>query len=186
MIVGGYAPPRRGDGDALPDWMDPELAMGRREVPTLTLEMETRDAGMTWMASTAPLIGSIARVSLAGAVGLAIFGYADSFEWPSEVFRMDLETGKSTSVFKQKDRRVTGAAVFTEGSAYLAAVEPPGRLASAPVPGKLKILTSDDLSQWTEMKVDYRAVAGAAVLAGPDADHVWVATDTGMILRLRR
>ena len=32
------------------------------------------------------------------------------------------------------------------------------------------------------MDVDYRAVAQRAVLAAWDAQHVWVATDTGMIL----
>ncbi len=37
---------------------------------------------------------------------------------------------------------------------------------------------------WDEMKVDYRAVARTVMLAGPDAEHVWAATDTGMILHL--
>ena len=44
-----------------------------------------------------------------------MFSYADSFEWPSEVYRLDLTTGKSESVFKQKDRRVTDAAIFADG-----------------------------------------------------------------------
>jgi hypothetical protein len=184
MIVGGYAPPRKGSDDELPDWMDPEGALKRREVPTLTLEMETRDGGVTWRTSTAPLIGSIASLKLAAADGLAVFGYADSFAWPSEVFRLDLQNGKSSSVFKQKDRRVTDSAIFRQGPAYVAAVEPPGQMASAPIPGKVKILKSDDLTTWTEMKVDYRAVAGSVVLSGPDARHLWAATDTGMILRL--
>jgi hypothetical protein len=34
------------------------------------------------------------------------------------------------------------------------------------------------------MTVDYRAVAHSVLLAGPDEDHVWAATDTGMILKL--
>ena len=53
-----------------------------------------------------------------------------------------------------------------------------------PIPGKLKVLTSDDLTNWTEMMVDYRAVAHAALITGPDDKHVWIATDTGMILKL--
>ena len=122
---------------------------------------------------------------MANSDGLAIFGYADSFGWPSEVFHLDLQNGKSASVFKQKDRRVTDAALFPEGPAFLAAVEPPGRLASAPIPGKVKILISTNLTEWKEMKVDYRAVAGSVVLSGPDAYHIWGATDTGMILRLK-
>jgi hypothetical protein len=46
------------------------------------------------------------------------------------------------------------------------------------------VLTSDDLTNWTEMMVDYRAVAHAALITGPDDKHVWIATDTGMILKL--
>jgi hypothetical protein len=32
------------------------------------------------------------------------------------------------------------------------------------------------------MDVDYRAVAQRAIIAAPDAQHMWVATDTGAIL----
>jgi len=39
------------------------------------------------------------------------------------------------------------------------------------------------LENWTEMSVDYRAVARRAMISGPDPQHVWVATDTGMILK---
>ena len=186
MIVGGYVPPRPGrrPEDDVPDWVSPERALARRERPLLTIEMDTRDGGATWTPSTAPVIGSIAGLRLAGQQGLAVFAYADSFDWPSEVYRLDLATGASVSVFKQKDRRVTDAIVFADEHAFLAAAEPPGRLRSAPVPGKVKMLASTDLANWTEMAVDYRAVAQAVVLAGPDSSHVWAATDTGMILRL--
>ena len=109
---------------------------------------------------------------------------------PAEVYRLDLKTGQSESVFKKKDRLVTDAAIFVDGAngagarAFLAAVEPPGRLRSAPVPGKVRMLSSTNLKDWVEMPVDYRVVAQSLVLAGPDADHLWAATDTGMILRL--
>ena len=46
------------------------------------------------------------------------------------------------------------------------------------------MLRSNDLKVWEEMEVDYRAVAQRAVIAAPDAKHMWVATDTGMILTL--
>ena len=182
LIAGGYSPPRK-DAD-LPDWMEPEKAMRRRPVPTLTLELETRDGGMAWVSSTAPLIGSVASLRVSENLGLVVFGYADSFEWPSEVYSLSLATGKSESVFKQKDRRVTDAISFPGPRAFLAAVEPSGRLHSSPIPGKVKMITSANLKDWTEMDVDYRAVARSLVLAGPDPAHLWAATDTGMILRL--
>ena len=46
------------------------------------------------------------------------------------------------------------------------------------------MLSSVDLVEWKEMDVDYRAVATTLVLAGPDREHLWAATDTGMILHL--
>jgi hypothetical protein len=181
MILGAYVPPgaRQDAGYDLP-----EQTLSRRQVPRLVVELDTRDSGATWRSSTAPLLGSVASLRVAGSAGLAVFNYVDSFQWPAEVYRIDLETGKSESVFKQKDRLVTDAAIFADGRAFLAAVEPPGKLRSAPIPGKVRMLESDDLKNWQEMPVDYRAVAQSLVLAGPDGDHLWAATDTGMILHL--
>jgi hypothetical protein len=170
--------------------MHPERTLSRRQQPRLTLELDTRDGGETWKSGTAPLLGSLVSARLAGENGLLVFDYVDSFEWPAEVYRLDLKTGKSESVFKKKDRLVTDAAIFVNGAggadghAFLAAVEPPGRLRSAPIPGKVRMLSSTNLKDWVETPVDYRAVAQSLVLAGPDAEHLWAATDTGMILRL--
>ncbi len=181
MILGAYVPPsaRQDGGFDLP-----EQTLARRQVPRLDIELDTRDGGGSWKSGTAPLFGSLSSLRLGGANGLAVFNYLDSFEWPAEVYRIDLSTGKSESVFRQKDRRVTDAAIFADGPAFLAAVEPPGKLRSAPIPGRVRILESHDLKNWREMPVDYRAVAQSLVLAGPDPDHLWAATDTGMILRV--
>ena len=192
LITGGYVPPRtagksreeRDEEGELPEWMHPERALSRRQQPRLTLELDTLDGGETWKSGTAPLLGSLVNARLVGERGLLVFNYVDSFEWPAEVYRLDLKTGKSESVFKKKDRLVTDAAIFSNGRAFLAAVEPPGRLRSAPIPGKVRMLSSANLKDWVEMPVDYRAVAQSLVLAGPDAEHLWAATDTGMILRL--
>jgi len=182
LAMGGSVPPRP-DDPHLPSWMEPEKAMKRRQVPTLTFMIETRDGGAHWKLSTAPLIGNLVSVKMSGLTGLSVFSFGESFEWPSEVYRLDLTNGTSTRVFREKDRRVTDCAIFP-GRAYLAAVEPPGKLNTAPIPGKVKILTSYDFEKWSEMDVDYKAMARTVVLAGPDADHQWAATDTGMILKL--
>jgi hypothetical protein len=184
LIAGGYVPPSADAArEGLPDWMVPERALKRLQQPLISIEMETRDGGGRWNAATAPVFGTIDKLRLGGRTGLVIFGYADSFDWPSEVYRLDLTNGRSQSVFKQKDRRVTDAAILPNGRTILAAVEPPGRLRSAPIPGKVKMLSSTDMVTWTEMAVDYRAVAQSLVMAAPDPEHMWVATDTGMILR---
>ncbi len=88
------------------------------------------------------------------------------------------------SLFGERDRAVTDVTLLPDGNALLAAVEPPGASNQVPIPGKLKMLRSSNLKVWEEMAVDYRAVAQRATLAAPDAEHLWVATDTGMILTL--
>jgi hypothetical protein len=183
IIAGGAIPPRR-DSPRFPAWMAPEQAVKQREVPTLTLTLETRDA-QTWTASTAPLLGWLSALRMTPTQGLYVFGYADSFDFPSEVYHLNLADGKSASAFHAPNRRVTDALLFDGSGAFLAAVEPPGKLASAPIPGKVRMLRSADFADWREMDVDYRAVAQSIVMAGPDAQHLWAATDTGMILHLR-
>ena len=183
LILGQSIPPRP-DDPRLPTWMEPDWAVKRRQVPTLKLELETKDAGATWSATTAPLFGDLLSLKLSGAAGLAVFGFAESFDWPSEVYFLDLHNGKNELSFHAKDRRVFDCAIFPGPVAFLAAVEPPGKLNSLPIPGQVKMLRSTNLRDWTEMSVDYKAEARSLVLAGPDAENQWAATDTGMILHL--
>ncbi len=186
MIIGAYSPPQMQSRYRanLPSWMEPETAAKRRQVPTLTMVLETKDGGTKWEANTAPLFGTIAAVRLQANEGLTVFQFNESFEWPAEVYRIDLLNGKSARVYREKNRRVTDALLFPGSKAVLAAVEPPGTLNTAPIPGRVKIMTSSDFVTWTEAEVDYKAEAQHVRLAGPDADHLWAATDTGMILRL--
>ncbi|HEY4364976.1 MAG TPA: YCF48-related protein [Bryobacteraceae bacterium] len=187
LIVGAATPPRR-DVGAYPSWMEPERASKAKQQPNLTLVLQTRDSGATWTSSQAPLLGLTIGLRMSGDTGMSIFGFAESFDWPSEATRIDLNTGKSTRAFREKNRRVTDAALFPGPIAVLAAVEPSGRLNNLPIPGKVRMLrsTAPNLEEWQEIPVDYRAVAGTVVLAGPDPDHLWAATDTGMILHLAK
>jgi hypothetical protein len=183
MIAGAAIPPRR-DLGPFPTWMDPERASKARQVPTLTLVLQTQDDGAHWSTDNAPLIGFVSALRIAAPDALYVFSYNASFQYPSEVYHSDFKTGASTSVFREPDRRVTDVALFPGPVAFLAAVEPTGKLNTVPIPGRVKMLTSTDLKEWKEMPVDYRAEATTLTLAGPDAKHLWAATDTGMILRL--
>jgi len=71
----------------------------------------------------------------------------------------------------------------------MAGVELPGKARQLPIPGKVRILRSSAVDvagkpTWIDMDVDYRAEANRLSMAAPDARNVWVATDTGMILKL--
>jgi hypothetical protein len=185
-IISGYSRPPRHDESGLPDWVNPEKAVGRRQWPTMSITLETHDAGKSWSPSTASLFGQISRIRLSpGGIGLGLISFTENFEWPSEVFRVDWTKGKSSRVFREHDRRITDVALPSDSIAYLAGTEIPGKLQQTPIPGKLKMYKSGDMQSWTEMNVDYRATAAVALLSAADAANVWVATDTGMILKLQ-
>jgi hypothetical protein len=183
MIAGWSTPPRPGDRSRPPDWVDP--SQSRREWPTITITLQTKDGGVHWNAEETSMFGQITSLSLAADNrGLGLVEFFDRFEYPSEVYAIDWQTGKSVRAFRQKNRAITDVLVTPQGAAYLAGVEPPGTLFHSPVPGKLKVLKSEDLFDWKDMYVDYRAVGRRAILASAGPGRLWVATDTGMILAL--
>jgi hypothetical protein len=102
----------------------------------------------------------------------------------SEVFKMELAAKKNTRVYGDKSRAVRDFALLPGGDVIVVAVERQGKSNDLPIPGKLKIMRSGNLQTWIDMDVDYRAVATRASMAAVDARNVWVATDTGMILKL--
>jgi photosystem II stability/assembly factor-like uncharacterized protein len=185
-LIGGWSkPPRRSD-QRLPDWVDPESASIRREVPQLAVQLETRDGGKTWTPSTASHFGrsTATRFSPLG-WSLRLVEFSDAFDWPSEVFFGDWKSGRPPKrIYRVKDRKVTDVAIASPGGPiYLGAVEQVGKV-QLPVPAKVKIIKTENGSDWTEMAVDYRAVARRVTLAAAGPNDVWAATDTGMILKL--
>ena len=103
------------------------------------------------------------------------------FSLPSSVYKTRLRQQGTRTIFQERDRAVTDVALLPDGSAILAGTSN-GSSNQVPIPGKVKMYESADLKVWREMDIDYRAVAQRAILAAVDAQHVWVATDTGMIL----
>jgi hypothetical protein len=150
-----------------------------------TIELETEDAGANWHIASAVLNGALIDLKLLDKSGFALFSYARNAEIPSEVFRLDLQNGKTGSVYRRKDRRIFSVTAFPNQT-FLAAVEKPAREnPRARLPSRVHIMESADLKTWDEYRVDYRAYATGVVSAGFDADHMFVATDSGMILRLQ-
>jgi photosystem II stability/assembly factor-like uncharacterized protein len=50
-------------------------------------------------------------------------------------------------------------------------------------PGKVQVLNSRDGKNWAKMDVDYRATGTKVFFAGSQ-NSLWMATDTGVILKL--
>ena len=182
-IITGWNQPLPKGG--LPEWMSPSSQRSRRETPRVSIFLQTKDGGKTWDATTGSLFGHVTcvRLSLSG-FGLGLIEFSDSFDWPSEVFRIDWSTGQSDRVFRSKSQLITDVALPPSSPAYLAGIEKLDRLTDSPVPGKLRVWRSDDLANWQPMEVDYRATAHKAMISALDGRNIWVATDTGMILKL--
>jgi photosystem II stability/assembly factor-like uncharacterized protein len=180
ILLGANVAPR--PEGRLPSWVDPETLARRREWPGLNITLETKDGGATWTAQTIPTFGRFARIAMGTRSALSLVRFHNSFDYPSEVYLID--RGKSVRAFRQPDRSVTDIA-WLGNTAFLAAVEPPGKLFQLPIPGRLHVLRSEDGMHWSEMKVDYRAIGVQAIFAHSGSD-LWLATNTGQILKLAR
>lgn len=184
-LITGYSAPPRADDTGKPDWLTPETTTVRREWPHVSIMLDTRDGGKTWKSSTSSMFGRITKAVFApDGAGLGLIEFTEQFKWPSEVHRLNGTNGKSTIVYNATDRAITDVLLQPSGTAYLAGVEVTGKMQHTPFPRKLKILKSSDLENWQEMDVDYRAVAVRAMLRSAPGGSLWVATDTGMILKL--
>jgi hypothetical protein len=131
------------------------------------------------------MFGRISRTCfLPDGRGLGLIEFTDTFKWPSEVHLLDGRSGKSDIVYNAPDRAITDLLLQPSGTGYLAGVEVEGKLQHSPIPRKLVVLKSEDLTEWKEMEVDYRATAVRAMLRTSGDGSLWVATDAGMILKL--
>ncbi len=184
MIIGSWSlPPSPRE---VPDWMAPERAHSRHEFPSTTILLQTTDGGKTWSQVSHSLEGTLMSFRYgAPGEGFALFQFPNSSQRAAELFQMDLDSRKNTSVYQDSLRPARDFAVLRDGDVIVAAVEKPGKANNLPIPGKLKMMRSSSLKTWLNMDVDYRAVAGRAILAAPDSNNMWVATDTGMILKLQ-
>src|SRR5687768_5638636 len=184
LITGWNMPPRR--MMERPEWLEPEAAVTRRDLPHLTYSLTTNDGGKTWKAGSASLFGEVARFRFAAnGNGLGLIEHSAGFRYPSEVYRIDWRTGKNETVYRDRRFHITDVWVTPNGTAYLAGYIVMGQMRNI-VPGKVQVLKSRDLQSWTEMEVDYRAVANRVTLAASGDDNLWLATDGGMILKLVR
>jgi hypothetical protein len=181
MIAGNSAPGLHAE---IPSWMDPATERRRFSKRSTTIFLSTRDGGKDWEIVNGTGDGYPTRLHLTGPDGgFALFEFPGS-DNPSSLFKLDLKTKVATPVFQEKGRVARDFTILPGGETWMASVELPGKSSQVPIPGKLKMLNSRSMDSWLEIPVDYRAVATRPVISAADAMHIWVATDTGMILKL--
>jgi photosystem II stability/assembly factor-like uncharacterized protein len=184
VIAGWNRPPERVFAPTLPEWIDPETALHHRELPHLTLQLETHDGGKTWKSASGSIFGQITRIRFGPpGMGLGLVEFSDAFQFPSEVYRLKWPVGASERIYRDKQFAVTDVCVTPDGTGYLSGIAVTGELRSV-VPGRVKVLRSRDLSTWADIEVDYRAVANRTTMAAVGDRDIWLATDNGMILKL--
>ena len=184
IISGWNLPPERTFTPALPEWIDPQAALSRREWPHLGLSLETNDGGKTWKSASASIFGHVTHVRFGPpGAGLGLVEFSDAFQYPSEVYHIKWPAGGSDRIYRDKHFAVTDVSVTPDGTSYLSGIVASGDLRSV-VPGRVRVLKSRDFSTWTDIEVDYRAVANRAILAAAGDRDIWLATNSGMILKL--
>lgn len=148
--------------------------------------LHTLDGGKTWHRAVNSSYGEMIQVSLIpDGTGLALLEFPQSYSWPSEVFFLNLENDQTNHlIYRKKNLSITDLLFVRDGQSLLAGLQTPGDVHPSPIPGKVRMLWSDDLKDWHETAVDYRAVARQVWLASAGNGAVWAATDTGMILKL--
>ncbi len=169
-----------------PDWMDPEDALKQKQRPAALLLLATSDAGNSWRVDTASIFGRVIQARfLPDRTSLTVFKFDEAFQFPGEVFH--LGSSKGDRVYREKGKLPTDVLVSGGGKNYLGVIELPTQLPNAPIPGRVQVYRSDakSLTHWSEIPVDYRAVANEIHLAEKPDGSIWAITDHGMILELR-
>jgi photosystem II stability/assembly factor-like uncharacterized protein len=178
LIVGMQARPTRA---LFPPYSPRTMAMGQM------LQMQTNDGGITWESKPGIRGGIANSVKFSGDEGLILMEAAGSFRGErSAVFHLPLRKDLPAAMVYDSDKlHITDVGLFNNHG-FLAGVEPK-MVESTEFPSKVRILeSSGSFKLWEEMEVDYNAEATHVTFAGTDADHAWVATNAGMILKLKR
>ena len=169
----------------LPAWADVDRSRNQRQGSETKIVLDTFDGGKTWVSHTYTQLGDPEELLFTrqGDI-LVLTEFHDAYEVPSAVYRLERQTDESRVIYREKGHAITDIAALPDGRIFLAGVDLPGQSNQVLIPGRLRILRGDGADGWTPMAVDYRAVARRVMLAAADTANMWVATDTGMILKL--
>ena len=167
----------------LPDWMDPQTARYKLPADGSVFAGRTLDGGRTWTWTNVASRQTLSMAAFPAADRCwMVFGPGSPTQPDSQVVQRYWEGSKNTDVYRLAGARISDLDTASDGSLMVAAVQLGGKLANAPVPGKVRILSGGDFSTLRDEDVDYRAVAGRIMLANTSSEW-FAATDTGIILR---
>jgi hypothetical protein len=167
-----------------PDWADPENARLEVERPSLTIALDSADAGLSFKPAQVAAFGHVHRVRVApDGQGLIVMKFERFFEYGGELYKFRANANSPIErILRPKDHTLQDA-IWVPGDGAYVAMTKRFNQAQLPVPTPVEIWHSTDLTSFVRLEVDYRA-EGRTVFFSETEGQVWAATDEGMILRL--
>ena len=161
----------------VPSWLEP-----KRRHSTWLLVGRTNDGGASWKFSGIHRTDNLVNVGVEQK-SLWFFFQPLGAEAESEIAAYQPDDNSLTPLVTDSDALLAGA-TRSGDAVFVAAITRQGRLMDVPIPGKLRIFSGPNFDHMTPMDVDYRAEALRAHFAVAPDGMVFLATDTGMILKL--
>ncbi len=175
---------RRRRGPDLPDFMEPESMPLKDMTPRVLATLESVDAGATWRKQEVSGFGYVHRLLIGSdGTGLNLIKFSKGFPYGGELYSFYPKANrKGERILRMKEVEFQDVAYVPGVGVFLMCTN---RLGALPVPSKVRASFSANLTDWTEVPVDYRAVAERITLATTPSGRVFAALDTGTILALR-
>lgn len=192
FLGGSSSPPRADVQDQIwPDWMVPDDATKRREIPRAFFSLQSKDRGKVWLMDSTSSFGFWAAMTFSPdlARSYALVQMRNKFDFASALVEINLKTGKSREV-AHFDIMATDLAVRPDGLLQVVGVEALP-LRTAPIPSRVHVMTLDPtlatgLAMAVSHKVDYRALGkNVRLVKAPDGSFT-VMVDTGMLLQRKQ
>jgi len=161
----------------VPAWLEP-----KRHHSRWLLLGRTTDAGVSWKFSRLQRDDDLVNVGVVKQA-LWFFFQPAGAEGQSEIARCDWDKDALVPLLSDSQAIIADSARSGE-TTFVAAISRQGRLMDVPIPGKLRVFSGPDFDRMAPMDVDYRAVAMRAHFAVTSDGNAFLATDTGMILKL--
>lgn len=169
-----------------PDWIEPDVAARTPSLPSMTVVLDSVNAGAKWRTSTVSAFGSVNRIRIgADGTGLILVQFDPAFTYGGELYSfLPLKDGVMAQLFRPMDMILHDAVQVPGKGYYVGCTQRTGKL-TLPIPAKVRVQFSTDGKVFTDIPVDYRAVAESVLMASTPSGEVWLATDEGMLLSLR-
>jgi hypothetical protein len=163
-FISGFHSPKRPAQDAT-----------GRQWPQMGVLIQTNDGGQTWKPTSSAVFGRLSQARVGGRTAALVLQFDYQFEWPSEVYRIDLPTGETTREYREMSHRVCAALALPRAVAVASVKEGKERTEFA---RPLQLNVGGE-----KVALDEKMTASSCYLAS-DGANLWLASDSGLVEKL--